>query len=454
MQDLRKLIDERTPRWLEELFGLLCIPSISSTEEGIEGVPACAELLVREMRRLGIETTVHPTGDGPDILTGELRCPRADAPTVLIYGHYDVQPAGDRSLWRTDPFTPTVQDGRIYCRGVADDKGQFYAHLKAIEAYKAVRGELPVHLKFLFEGEEEVGSRHLRDFVAAHRELLACDVALNSDAAMHESGRPTLVLGLKGSYTPILEVRTANRDVHSMHGATVPSAAWRMIGLLSTLKGEDGKVLIDGFYDDVREPTELELETLGTIPDAEAQIKAELGVEHFVRGRVTDNFNYNTVFEPTCNINSLRSGHLGAGNNNIVPATARVRLDMRLVPNQTPERIHELFKAHLHKHGYDDVEFLAQGGGAPLRVPADDPYAKAAAEVLGEVWGEPGVIWPNIGGSGPFALFTELLGAPFLLIPYAAADQCEHAPNENMKIDDFKRGVLASIRLYERFGNL
>ena len=449
--DYNAYIREHLPSWIDELSVLLRQRSISCLDEGVTD---CAHLLVGMMEKMGIKTTLFDTEYHPPFVYGEILEDPA-LPTILIYGHYDVQPPGDREAWLSDPFEPTIRDGRIYCRGAGDNKGQFFIHLKAAEMVRTLNGKLPVNLKFIFEGGEEIGSPKLGEFFASHRELLKANFAMNSDASMHESGRPTMLLGVKGCYAPIFEIRTANRDVHSMHGATVPSAAWRMVGLLSTLKGEDGRVLIDGFYDDVRDPYPEELEAVKAIPNAEAQIKADLGLDHFVQGRVTDNYNYNTVFEPTCNINSLRSGHLGAGNNNIVPATARVRLDMRLVPNQTPQKMHELFKAHLHKHGYDDVEFLSDGGvGMPCRVPLDNPYVLAIQDALRESFGEEPILYPGLGGTGPSHIFLENLGIYRILVPFASSDQNDHGVNENLKISDFENGIRASAAIMHKIGSM
>ena len=247
MQNVFQYIEQQKTYWLKQVSRLVSQRSISSTGEG---VLECAALLESMLQEMGISTK-RIEGFGPPLIYGEVRSSRADAPCVLVYGHYDVQPAGDAALWITEPFTPKIQDGRMYGRGVADDKGQFFTYIAAVQSLRAVTGDLPVHVKFIFEGEEEVYSPHLQAAVAANRELLSCDVMLNPDVSYHNSGRPVINLGNKGMYMAELTVKTASRDVHSMYSASVPSAAWRMVQVLSSIRDGNGRILIDGFYDDV-----------------------------------------------------------------------------------------------------------------------------------------------------------------------------------------------------------
>lgn len=457
MNSLQEIIEIRLPQWLDELAEILKYKSISSTVDGITGIPQCADKFRNIMEACGIQTKTFSMENGQAYIYGELRSDKPDAKTVLFYGHYDVQPAGNQEDWDSDPFEATVIDGRIVARGVADNKGQSFCWIKAVEVYKELYGSLPVNMKFILEGDEEVGSPNLERFLKEQQELLDCELVVSSDAAMHESGRPTIMLGLKACYDVIFEIRTAVRDVHSMHGATLPNAAWRMVELLKSMRSPEGRILIDGFYDDVLLPTEGQLKLLDTIPDAEEDIKKELGVAGFELGHMsgTRNFNYNTVFEPTCNINSLKAGHLGDGNNNVIPGCARVRLDMRLVPNQTPEKVSHLMRAHLKKHGFDDVKIIEEGTeGIACRAPVEHPFVQATIKGVEKVWNEPAVIWPNLGGSGPASAFWLSMGKHFILIPYAAYDQHEHGPNENFRISDFKRGIEATVELFKEYGKL
>lgn len=438
MERIYKYIEAHRQQWVDQVMQLVRQKSVSCTGEG---VLECAELLRRVLHASGIRSRTID-GFGPPMVFGEIRSKNENAACVLIYGHYDVQPAGDSALWDSDPFLPEERDGRIYGRGVADDKGQFFTYIAAAQALKEVTGDVPVHLKFIFEGEEEVYSPHLKAAVEANKELLACDVMLNADVSYHNSGRPVINLGNKGMYMAELEIRTSDRDVHSMYGASVPSAAWEMVRVLSTIRDGNGKILIDGFYDDVKKPSEMEMKALATIPDAAAEYCRTNGVSALLDG----DYRYNDAFEPTCNINSLKAGHIGAGTNSIVAGSAYARLDIRLVPDQTPERVHELLSAHLKKHGFTHVT-LKWFGGMPLRVPVDHPFIGKISDALRDVWGLEPVIYPSIGAFSPFRVLVDTLEAPFIQVPIGNCDQNEHSNNENLVIDDFMRGIRTAAAI-------
>lgn len=454
---INEQIEAHRAQWLDELASLVRQRSVSGTGEG---VAECAELFVRIMEASGISARVmrlDGAGDPPfPFVVGEARADDPAAPTILVYGHYDVKPEGDRSLWRSEPFEPVIRDGRMYGRGVSDNKCQIFEYVKAVQICRAILGRLPASIRFIFEGSEEIGSPGLTEFLRAHRDLLAADICLNSDGAMHESCRPTLKLGTKGMYAPILEVTCANRDVHSMHGPTVPNAAWRMIECLASLRDfKDGRILIDGFYDDVRAPSDEELAALKAMPDDGAVTLAELELERFATGPRGDDYNYNFVFENSCNINSLVSGHTGPGENNIVPHHARCRLDFRLVPDQRPTDIHEKLQAHLHRHGFDDVKITgAEMSTLPIRLPITNRYVKVLIGALRDAYGEEPIVYPNGGGSGPLAMFSDAVGVDTVILPLCAADQCEHSPNENMKLIDFDNGLRATSMMLMRLGEM
>jgi len=454
LDKINPYINTHMSEWLEELGGLVRQRSVSGTGEGVED---CAKLFVKVFRDSGMEGQVLRLNDKVfPFVVGEAKAEVTDAPTILVYGHYDVKPEGDLSLWKSDPFEPVIRDGRMYGRGVSDNKSQIYMYIKAIQVCRAVFGKLPCNVKFIFEGSEEIGSTGLQEFLRKNRALLKADICLNSDGAMHESCRPTLKLGTKGMYAPVMEITCANRDVHSMHGPTVPNAAWRMVQMLNTLRDPaSGFIMIDGFYDDVLEPTPEELNALNSMPNDGAIALKELGLDHFAMGPHGDDYNYNFVFENSCNINSLVSGHVGPGDNNIVPYKARVRLDFRLVPNQTPEDIHKKMKAHLKKHGFDDVVFVDEGIiGYPVRIPMTNPYVKVLISSLRDAFSQEPIVYPNGGGSGPLKMFIDSLGMPIVILPFCAADQHEHAPNENMKLIDLENGVRAATILLKRLGEL
>ena len=454
MEQINRGIAAKREAWLRELSLLVAQKSVSGTGEGVE---ECAALFVRSLEAAGITARVIYPGDDSGafpFVVGETKDAPENAPTVLVYGHYDTQPEGDLSLWDSPPYEPQIRNGRMYGRGISDNKCQIFFYIKAIELCRELTGSLPCRVKFIFEGSEEIGSPGLHAFLRSHRELLRADICLNSDGAIHESCRPTLKLGTKGMYAPTLSVTCANREVHSMHGPTVPSAAWRMIAFLHSLKElTTGRVLIDGFYDDVLPPTREELATLSSMPNDGETTLRELGLSHFAPGPHGDDYNYNFVFEPSCNINSLNSGYTGPGENNVVPNKARVRLDFRLVPNQTPEDIHEKLKAHLQAHGFTDFAFENDGiVGRPYRLSVENPYVRVIVDALRESFGAEPIVYPNGGGSGPLKLFAEALDIDILILPLCAADQCEHAPNENMKLSDFDNGIRAAATMLLRLG--
>ncbi|WP_082609954.1 M20/M25/M40 family metallo-hydrolase [Bosea sp. Root381] len=441
---LDQYIDDNKERFLEELFALLRQPSISTRNEGIT---ECAELLVRQMQDVGIATQVFPTARHP-IIYGEAL--KEGAPTVLIYGHYDVQPPEPLELWDSPPFEPEIRNGKIYGRGTSDNKAQIFIYLKAIEAFRAVLSELPLSFKFMFEGEEEIGSPNLAPFVESHRELLAADITYFSDSHIHESGRPMVILGLKGMAYVELRARTTSGDQHSMRATGVPSATWRLIWALNTLKTPDNRIAIEGFYDDVRPLTPLEAAAIDRIPEDEAALKQLFGVDALLPGRVHDGYYFNLITEPTCNVAGIFGGYTGPGSKTVLPATATAKLDMRLVPNQKPADIVAKLRQHLDAHGFDDIEIHAFNRVTPSRTPVDHPVLPVITQTLEEVYGSEAIVFPNIGGAGPNYVFTDILGQPCFEIPHATHDQANHAPNESMDLAGFINGMRTLVRVFPR----
>ena len=449
MSDLTKVFDyieAHKQDYLDELFTLLRCKSISTTNEGVS---ECAELLADIMRNAGIEhVQVFPTARHP-VVYGDLIFDPS-YPTQLVYGHYDVQPADPIEAWDSDPFEPVIRDEKIYCRGCSDNKAQLFTYIKGMEAYRKINGEmLPINIKYLFEGEEEIGSENLEQFVIEHKELLKCDAAIYSDGHMHEMGYPILLLGHKGMIQLEMTVTEACKDTHSMRAPSIPSAMWKMVEVLHSLKDETGIVKIEGFYDDVREPTELEKETARKIPvDIEA-IKKSYGIDHFVQNREGDNYYYNIVFEPTCNIAGIWGGYTGQGYKTVLPNKATVKMDLRLVPNQDPFDIAEKLKKHIEKQGFKGVEFKLFHGNFPARTPIDNPYVALAAKAVELGFGEKPVLFPSVGGGGPHYIFDRQMHIPVIEIPLARADQNNHAPNESMGLRGFYCGIKMAASLID-----
>jgi len=437
-------IENNRSRFLDELFTLLRQPSISTRNEGVQ---ECAELLSGMMKQVGIETRIMETARHP-VVYGEIL--KEGAPTVLVYGHYDVQPPEPFEAWHSPPFEPTIRDGRIYCRGSSDNKSQLFSYVKAVEAFRETVGEVPVSIKFLYEGEEEIGSPNLAPFIKEHGNLLKADLAFFSDSHIHESGRPLLILGLKGMVYVDLKVQCAADDTHSMRATAIPNPAWRLVWALSTLKDKDSRILIPGFYDDVRELTDLEKQAVAEIPCDEEELRRYFGVKEFLPGRSSKAFYFNLVSEPTCNIAGFNAGFTGEGSKTVLPARAAAKMDIRLVPDQKPEDILDKLRRHLNARGFNDIEVISHHFLEPSRTPIDHPAVAIIKDSLRDVYGLEPIVFPNIGGSGPNYVFTKILGVPCFVVPHAGHDQANHAPNESMILEGYYRGIQTAVKTFEK----
>ena len=435
MREIYKYVDEHRGRFLDELFLLLRQVSISAQNQGVK---ECAQLLQRQMEEIGIPTRILPTAGHP-VVFGEIKA-QPGARTVLIYGHYDVQPPDPLDLWHSPPFEPQIREGRIYGRGTGDNKGQLVAHLKAVEAVWKAKGALPVNVKFLFEGEEEVSSRNLRRFMEENMKLLSADCCFCSDGGMLPNDQPTIVFGVRGILYVEVSARGANRDVHSGNlGAYVPAPAWRLVHFLNTLKDPQGRVRINGFYDAVAPPTELEREALRRTP-FDPGVLRNLGLPE-VTASEGPVFLERLMFLPTLNICGLTSGYGGPGMKTIVPHRAAAKIDMRLVVNQNPDDIFEKLTAHARAHGFEDLQIEKLGAFYPSRTPIDHPLGQAAARAVREGFGKEPILQPCMGGSDPDYYFTRVLKVPRVNVPYAPHDENNHAPNENIKVEGFYSGI-------------
>ena len=439
-------IDQNLKRYMEELFVLLRQPSVSARWEGVE---ECSRLLVGMMEKIGIKPRVLPMGGkrNPPLIYGEVLNPEAKR-TLLIYGHFDVQPPEPLDAWDSPPFEPTVRNGRIYGRGSADNKGQFFAHFKAIESVLKVNGRLPINVKFLLDPEEEVGSPSLNGFCREHKELFAADMALNSDGPMDPSGRPRLSFGNRGNLYIEVIARGANTDLHSGNfGGPVPNPAWRLVEFLSSLRKPDGTVAIEGFYDNIVPPTPGEREMMARIPFDEKKFKEKYGLKKFTPPEDVS-YMEKLMFRPTLNIAGFTSGYGGQGSKTVLPCKAMLKMDIRLVVNQTPEDIFEKYVRHMKKHGFDDLEVTMLNNYAPSRTSIDHPMAPKFAAAIQQGFQQEPVLIPAGGGSFPGAAIRSILGVPILSVPYGNADENNHAPNENLAIDCFKNGIRTTAALF------
>lgn len=435
--------------YLQELGTLCAQPSVSATGEGIE---ACADLVASMLRKRGFEVQVLPTA-GNRVVLGKMK--GDSARTLLLYNHYDVQPPEPLELWTTPPFEPAVRDGALFARGAEDDKGEFVARLAAVDAIKSLTGgSLPCGITFVVEGEEEVGSPHIAQFVRQHEDLLQCQGSIWEGGGLDADERPLTSLGFRGILTVQLDVVTMNRDGHSGSAHFLPSAAWRLIWALQTLKGPDEKILIPGFYDHIRPPSALDLELARNLPDEEDNLKEKLGITRFAGGRTGSEIN-RAVFEPTCNIQGIGTGYSGPGMKTITPAEAMARIDFRLVPDQDPTVVFGLLRDHLDVRGFQDIQLTLISSMWPAKVAADDPFVTLAAESAEAVYGQIARLDPLVGGSSPVYAFAKPLGdIPVITAGTGYADNQIHAPNEHVRIMDFLNGARHIARIIDGFAEI
>jgi acetylornithine deacetylase/succinyl-diaminopimelate desuccinylase-like protein len=402
-----------------------------------------AEFVRATLEDIGAATVVVPTAGHP-VVMGEV--PSAQGLSLLIYGHYDVQPTGALEEWETPPFEADVRGGRIFGRGSADNKGQFLAQVYAIRALREVLGELPVRVRFLVEGEEEIGSPHLRSVLETYRNRLASDVFLRADGAIHYSGRPQIVLGQKGMLYVELRASNGQQEVHSMEAPVMPNPAWELVETLSSLQNARG-VLVSGFYDDVRALGQQEAEAFEAIPIDREEYRRGIGVDRLTPGLEGANFWARLHLAPTCNIAGLHAGYTGPGSKTIVPSDASAKLDLRLVPDQNPDVIFEKLQAHVAAVSGGHVVAKKLKAIHPARTDLRHPVVDILREALRTTYQVEPVVLPSSKGSGPAHLFTEVLGVPYLLVPIAQIDSNMHGPNENLRLDLFVRGIQATANM-------
>ncbi|MCL4840921.1 MAG: dipeptidase [Bryobacteraceae bacterium] len=442
-------------RFLEELNQFLRIPSISTLPEHKDDVARAAQFTADSLKQAGLENVeIIPTGGHPLVYADWLHAP--GAPTVLCYGHYDVQPPDPLELWKTPPFEPTLRDGNIYARGSADDKGQMYMHVKAVETLMAVHGgKLPVNLKFLVEGEEEIGGKSIAAFVPQAKEKLKADVALVSDTALYAEGVPTLCIGLRGLVYMEIEARGPGRDLHSgLYGGAAPNAVYGLIELLGKAKDADGHILIPGFYDDVAEPAAAEIDSWKSLPfDEAAFLSHEVGASRLT-GEPNRMILERVWSRPTLEVHGIAGGFTGAGAKTVIPAAATAKVSMRLVPDQDPEKMFDLFSAWVAANAPQGVELSVRKlSGAPATVVnPDHPAIAFAAEAFEEVM-QAKTVFIRSGGSIPIVgEFAHHLGIPTVLMGFGLPDDGLHSPNEKYKLENFYLGIRTVAHFFEKYG--
>ncbi len=444
-------LEQHADRFLEELKNLLRIPTVSADPECQPHMRRGAEFIHRQFADLGFHAEIVPTAGHPIVYAEWLKAP--GAPTVMVYGHYDVQPADPLNLWTTPPFEPTIRDGMLFARGATDDKGQMFTHIKSAEAWLRSEGNLPVNLKYVIEGEEEVGSRNLEDFLVANKDRLKCDVAVVSDTSQYAPGQPAITYGLRGILAAEVTVTGPNRDLHSgIFGGAVANPATGIARLIASLHDDLGRVRIPGFYDNVMELTAAERQQFRDLGFDEAGFKADLGI-----AEVAGEAGYSTLerrwARPTCEVNGLVSGYTGVGPKTIVPSKATVKITCRLVPDQDPQVLSEALHQYLKSQCPPSLSFqFTSFHGCPAFVfDPNSPYIEAASEAVREAWGVDRVRLIREGGSIPVVqTFKDVLGVDTLLLGWGLNTDNLHSPNEHFTVADFHRGIDASARLWAK----
>jgi acetylornithine deacetylase/succinyl-diaminopimelate desuccinylase-like protein len=450
MNQVVDFINVNRDRYVDELKQYLAIPSISALPQHAADVRRAAEWTGEALKTAGLQNVRLIETPGNPVVYGDwLNAP--GKPTILFYGHYDVQPVDPVELWTSPPFEATVRDGEIYARGSADDKGQVFMHIKAVEAHLKQTGILPLNIKFFIEGEEEVGSVHLDDFVRSHKQELAADVVVISDSPMFDRGIPSICYGLRGLTYFQIDVRGTKSDLHSgSFGGAVANPAFVLANVLAQMKDRGGRIKIPGFYDDVRALSDAERAEWKKLPFNETKYRKELGAP-----KLFGESGYSTLervwARPTFEVNGLLSGFTGEGAKTVLPATAMAKVSMRLVPNQDPKKIGDLFEAYLQKVTPKTVELKVtrMQGGKAWMTEFDNKYVRAAGRAIEQGFGK-SPVFSREGGSIPVvSTFQEELGVPSVLFGVGLPDENAHAPDERLDLGNFHNGIIASAYLYQ-----
>ncbi len=448
--EIEQFIESHRDRFLDELFELLSIPSISTDEEHADEVQRCANWLVDHLQKIGVsDVELHGT-DGHPIVYAE-HCEAGDeAPTILVYGHYDVQPPDPLHKWDSPPFEPEVRDDKIFARGATDDKGQFFAHIKGLEAWLSTAGELPVNVKMLLEGEEEIGSKHLPAWVEEEADRLQCDAVVISDSSMFAPGRPSITYGLRGLAYLEMTVRGLSHDLHSgLYGGAVPNPINELSRIIAKLHDEDRRVTIPGFYDDVRELQDDERRAFAELPFDEEGFVDETGV-----ARLKGEAGYSTLERiwgrPTLDCNGIWGGFTDDGAKTVLPSEAHAKFSCRLVPDQNPDDIAERAQQWVEELADDAVDIDVQmfHGGTPVIMDRDAPAVRAACRALSKVWDEEAVFTRGGGTIPVVATFSDVLEVPTVLMGFGLEDDRLHSPNEKFNVENYYAGIASSAHLW------
>lgn len=440
-------IDEHSESFLKDLTKLVKQPSVSAKREGIQ---ECAYMVEQMLLELGFSTRILPEKDGSPVVYGELRAKNSEK-TLLFYDHYDVQPAEPLEEWKFGAFSGKIHRGIIYGRGTSDNKGNIVSRIKAVEAFLKTLGEVPVNVKFVIEGEEEIGSPHFESVVRKHKNLFSNDGTIWEFGGTNYQGQPEVYLGLKGVLSVELRVKSASRDVHSAYAPLVSNPAWRLAWALNSIKNQEDEILIEGFYDKVEQVSKKEIELLEKIPLEEEELKEDMGLREFLHHKTGLEAKKALFLNPTCTINGFLAGYTGSGSKTVLPKEAMLKLDFRLVPNQMPDEIFRKLVGHLRKGGFGDIEVVRYGSTEPAKTPLEEELVQVVVGAARKIYGKEVVVFPTSSASGPMHLFRNWLNCPVVSAGCSHAGAKTHAPDENLTVEGFIKGIKMMATILNDF---
>ncbi|MFV1949655.1 MAG: M20/M25/M40 family metallo-hydrolase [Anaerolineales bacterium] len=448
IQNIDLYLESQLEASLSELKTFCSQPSIAAQNIGMD---ESSQMVLAMLESRGFSGKIYKT-EGYPVVVAE-RKGLVDK-TLLFYNHYDVQPPEPLDLWTSPPFEPQERDGKVFGRGISDDKGHFTSRLFAIDALLHENGELPCNIKFILEGEEEIGSVHLPDFIKNHQDLLSADACIWEFGGVDHRDVPMQYLGLRGICYVELSVTTAQMDVHSgLGGSIFPNAAWRLVWALNSLKNSQEKILLPGFYDDVVPPTTRDIAMLAALPPVAEEYRSRYGINEFLKDYPDETeLKLASVFEPTCTICGLTSGYQGKGSKTVLPAQASAKVDFRLVPDQKPRKVLEQLRSHLDEEGFSDIKIEFLGGEPAARTDPDHPFVKMVVETSTEAFGQQMELVPIVGVSGPNYEFVHTLNLPVVTTGIGYPGGNAHAPDENIRIDLYLKGAKHVARIIQALG--
>ncbi len=442
-----KYVGENLNGFAKDIMKLVSQPSVSARKEGVE---ECSAIVEQMARATGAEVRVLRLEGAPPLIWGELKSTKSSK-TVMFYNHYDVQPEEPLELWKSPPFRPEIRDGTIYGRGVSDDKGELVSRLKIVESYLKSEGELPCSVKFCFEGEEETGSVHLGDYVSKYSDLFKADAVVWEYGTLDTHGTPMVTLGVKGMIYVEFVLKSLEADAHSSYAAALPSAPWRLVRLLNLLKDENERILIPGWYDGVTSLNEEELGVLQEMPFDGVDFRKTYGAGKFLGDMTDDQAKKALVQRPTGNIAGIWAGYQGPGSKTVLPKEIHAKMDFRLVPEQDPDDLWKKMRKYLDDNGFPDVEMQLESMEPAARTSYRHPFAQAAINAAEKTYGKKPIVELGSPGTGPLYLFTRRYSMPSVDIGVSALDGGIHAPNENLKLENLRRGMCWIAETMELF---